>query len=740
MLQEIIKRTLRVPVNYFNDDDGDSTPIVTSLDSLLISNGFKLSPQLAAAMSSMDKNSCTNLSRNILDAIKELIGAHVKHNVYFKKFPANVPNTDEFWCECILDALCNRESAEEIMVQLSEEYVNLLDLPKYGKYLHSYEDMVAVHEVFISHVNRKIKVLQIGGNYDEELTRLYHSLAGSSIPLSESDRNLLSQLSEMCIESEQPKSIPMRENRALINTARIKANAPIIVDTVTDVLRLACHLSDGDVTLAENTKFKSFPRSYRRIILSALDSIAVNSPEKLADVNIYCEQWKRLFERLHPWEYKQFKGAHTVHEAAMGVKKVRSLTSKIEASLNANDISKALSLFKSAPGLFYRNIDRLLRLSLQYTNVPKSKYLYNSENLDLVIAAISDTAKDVPARILFGIREHLQNRVSADSNRIFTNTKGKSWVTKDNRQRFSFSILDRISAIIDEELISRLPELPKLIVDPDILKVALPKSNKGSESGLAVMPRGSKSLVCPNGELLRFFMYWRQANHTTDYDLSTLFLDENFVETGHASYTDIRGDGYTHSGDITAARNGASEFIDIDLSKVKAHYIVPQVNVYSGEGFDEVQESFFGFMERDPNEKGLPYEPTTVCNKSDIRGVGKVALPLVFAKTPAGWFAFWMQMYLKGTPHFNRVEENKVNTTLLARAIVTHSYLDVMDVLNLLVEKTREKLSYTDECDPSKEDQPVIFVGMNAPEALPEGSMVYTLSNLHELVNLFDKA
>ncbi|MFC5789563.1 hypothetical protein ACFPPE_06810, partial [Agromyces tardus] len=70
------------------------------------------------------------------------------------------------------------------------------------------------------------------------------------------------------------------------------------------------------------------------------------------------------------------------------------------------------------------------------------------------------------------------------------------------------------------------------------------------------------------------------------------------------SYTSLRAVGGVHSGDITSAPDGASEFIDLDLSKVRARYIVPQVNIYSGESFDEVEESFFGYMLRDKEQQG----------------------------------------------------------------------------------------------------------------------------------------
>ena len=55
---------------------------------------------------------------------------------------------------------------------------------------------------------------------------------------------------------------------------------------------------------------------------------------------------------------------------------------------------------------------------------------------------------------------------------------------------------------------------------------------------------------------------------------------------------------------------------------MRGTFIVPQVNIYSGEGFEEVEESFFGFMLRDGEQKGRPFEPRTVRMKSELRGLG----------------------------------------------------------------------------------------------------------------------
>lgn len=54
-------------------------------------------------------------------------------------------------------------------------------------------------------------------------------------------------------------------------------------------------------------------------------------------------------------------------------------------------------------------------------------------------------------------------------------------------------------------------------------------------------------------------------------------------------------------------------------------------------------------MVRDGEQKGRPYEPRTVRMKSELRGVGRVALPLVFRRGEDGrWRAKWLHLYLKG--------------------------------------------------------------------------------------------
>ncbi len=716
LTEDIIRKTLHVP-EVDVQRTGNSQKITRQLDVALMSVGFKLSKELMQHLSSKHPVHVNLIGVVVLDVVEKMVGAHRKHNVYFKDFPKNIPDTELFWEECIRDALFNPDTASKIALQLSHGTVNLLDLPKYGKYLHSYEEMVDAHEQFMPHIKDHITILHLGESLAKEALKLYHSLAGSRVPLNEEDKNLLLYLAEVCANDIQPKTFPIRENKAIVNWVRLDEGRPLLIDTVTDVLRLACFASDGDVSLDKPTKFKSFKRAWRRTLLASLDGLVRSDVSKLQDVNRYTEQWKRLGERLHPFEYHQFTDSHKVFGVATGDVTFRTLASRVEMALEKGKIPTAVDLLSDNPGALFRSLDRLLR------NASKS-------NVTHILDTVKQVIPKVSGRVILSLSEHFRNRRTINPARTFANSKGKMWVTPDTRVSISKTLSAKLIKIFDVEITRRLQSNTNLVVNKDVLSLALPLSNKNKAEGFSIMPRGS--ILPVENNILRFFIYWKESENRTDYDLSGLMLDEDFSVDQHISYTRLRGEGAVHSGDITQSRKGASEFIEINLDDVKAKYIIPEVNVYDGESFDEVKECFFGFMTRAPGQKGLPFEPRTVRMKSDLRDKGRVALPLIFMRDDSGqWFAKWLHLYLKGRTHFNTIETNKVSTSLLASAIVNRQFFQVNDLVKLM--KTRAS-SFTWYSPDHRYDKPISYIGLEQPENLPKGSKIITLNNLHDLI------
>lgn len=698
---------------------GEGAAAARQFDAALTSVGFKLSAELFERLSGLSGAAVLYTAERTLRTVSEMVGDHVRHNAYFIDFPANVPATEEFWMRCVAQALGDDTSRQNVLAQLAQGMLDLLSLPTYGRYQHTYEEMLAAQDELIASAGDRVTVLHLGRDLDDEVTDLYLALAGSTTPLGEDDLRDLKALAERCAPGPQPESIPVRENRAVVNAARLGVGADLLLDTVTDVLRLACALSGGDVTLQEPTRFRALSRPARRALLAGLDAVVAASPGKLADVHAHREPFKRLGERLHPHEYPRWPHAADVFAVARGEKEARSFEGRVEKLLDEFDVLGAVRLLESAPGKLFRALDLLLRSAA------------DQEERDAVVAAAVQAAPGVSGRVVLSVREHLHNRErETDEPRIFVNRRGRAWVTPDFRPPIPAAERARLISALDAEMRRRLPAPDRLLIDPEVLDVALPLSGRATASGLGVLPRGSVSAV--DGEQLRFFVYWKEAQKLTDYDLSALLLHADYTTDSWLSYTSLKAVGGEHSGDVTEAPEGASEFINLSLDRVRSTFIVPQVNIFAGEGFEEAEESFFGFMLRDGEQKGRPFEPRTVRMKSELRGVGRVALPLVFRRGDDGrWRAKWLHLYLRGISSANRVEENQVSVSMVVRALVEREQLTVGYVTDLMSGGTTAVDLWDGGPVP---DGPVMYIGLERPEGLHPDSQVITLENLRDLI------
>jgi len=713
----VVRHALRLPLPAGPAGQGEVA--ARQFDAALMSVGFKLSADALKCLSGLSEGTVVDTAVPTLDTVRELVGDHVRHNVYFKDFPANVPDTFEFWMRCVREALEDDKVRPGVLAQLRTGLVNLLTLPSYGNYRHTYDEMLAAHDELTAAVGDRLTVLHLGGPLDDEVTALYLALAGSATPLGEEHLADLGVLAEHCADGPQPEDIPVRENRAVVNAARLKAGSALLLDTVTDVLRLACALSDGDVGLQQPTRFRSLSRPVRRALLAGLDAVVAANPAKAADVHVHREAFKRLGERLHPHEFPQWPHAADVFAVARGEKKASTFDGRVEELLGAGDLAGAVALLKSAPGKLFRALDRLLRGAA------------TQEERDVVVAAVEQVGPEVSGRVVLSVREHLHNRgEGTGEQRVFVNRLGRAHVADDTRSAVPEADRKRLIALLDTEIGRRLPVTERVLVGPDMLDVALPLSGRATAAGLGVLPRGSVSPV--EGELLRFFVYWKQTQRVTDYDLSALLLDENYETVSWLSYTHLSEVEGEHSGDITAAPDGASEFINLRLGAVRGTYIVPQVNIYSGEGFEETEESFFGFMLREGEQQGRPFEPRTVRMKSELRGPGRVALPLAFRRAEDGsWHARWLHLYLKGSPAQNQVEDNQASVATLLRGIVEREQLTVRYLTGLMAAGGTVVAPWDAGSVP---EGPVTYIGLERPEGLHPDSRVITPENLRDLI------
>jgi hypothetical protein len=146
-------------------------------------------------------------------------------------------------------------------------------------------------------------------------------------------------------------------------------------------------------------------------------------------------------------------------------------------------------------------------------------------------------------------------------------------------------------------------------------------------------------------------------------------------------------------------------------------------------------------MLRGSAQRGAPFEAATVRMKSDLRGAGRVALPLAFLRGEDGrWRAKWLHFYLKGRPSMNVVQGNQLSTSLLARTVIERDYLRVAHLAGLMGARAADsafvRAATPDGLALAVKDAPgpVTYIGLDRPEGLPEDAAVFTLANLASLI------
>ncbi|KKK69854.1 hypothetical protein LCGC14_2929850, partial [marine sediment metagenome] len=130
----------------------------------------------------------------------------------------------------------------------------------------------------------------------------------------------------------------------------------------------------------------------------------------------------------------------------------------------------------------------------------------------------------------------------------------------------------------------------------------VPFSQRSASKILKTVARGSKYNL-PEGDTIRLFIWWKDGLARADLDLSAMFLDDDYNCKEQISYTKLKNKniGAVHSGDITSAPKGASEFIDISIKKCldkNIRYVMMSVSSYTQQPFYDLPECFAGIMTR----------------------------------------------------------------------------------------------------------------------------------------------
>lgn len=510
----------------------------------------------------------------------------------------------------------------------------------------------------------KIQVLDVAAS--DDILEIMWNLMSSKTSLSQNDKDDLAwYFSEYTPNiCDLPDEIPHRENAAYICALYLKHNpqpsSQMIfryMTTATDILRLVSALSDGDVSLAEPTRFISLPRKFRRMLLSVLEKM----PNLEEDMSRYPERWIRLGEILHPGDYPFYRTVNTAFYKLRNHVKIQTFHGKLQSCLDRGDYAAALSMLKTRAGEFARKLDYLLR---------------TVKNPDIVVNSFARAAHQVSTPVLWQVKNHFDHRAESSAYRVFfpKGNLAKSHLEENNLPPLNTTLCKNISSICEKVLLEEYrnrPFMGRVYLDEELKHYFVPFSQRSASKAMRTVVRGSKLPLKPNVHTVRAFIHWHNMidvaddwdEGRVDIDLSAVLYDENWKYMEHVSYTNLRSGRYRacHSGDIVTAPEGACEFIDIDLDslmKYGARYVVFTVNSFTYQPLEKIPECFMGWMEREAPDSGELFEVASVQNKIDLTAATQISIPMILdAKEKR---MIWADMALKNNPRFNvNVEGNQ---------------------------------------------------------------------------------
>lgn len=615
----ILRRKNRVFIN--NDDmlkslsaavSEKNKQIVATMNKNIEVFGYTMSEALFDKLVHMKAKNREVVYDALVNGLKELTGADKVYNPMYPNFPESVMEKDDF--ELYFNAIVHYWS--------------------FGTLL-PYEEKKERAPLFNT---VKVKVLD-AGSFDD-LNDIFNNLCASKTSLSKSDvDDMIFILNSTKVAL--PDEIPFKENAACV--CRLLVDTGVDTDgslckkyvkTATDVLRLVTAMSDGDVSLAENTKFRNLKRSERRIIMNLLAGCG-NAAE---DMSRYAGKWIRVGEKLHPGESAKNERYTKVVRAFDVIRndgKIQSFAGKVDAAVVSKDVNTVVSLLKKRPGEFARRIDFLLRT------------FDKDADRKTVIMGFASVAKDVSSTVLLQVREHFINKLDgSDDMRVFFpkgNLARSYYIKNDKAETIPEDAMIMVIAVCENALVNIYGSrafLGKVYIDKALRNYTVPFSLRSAGKTMTAVSRGSRIAIDDSVKIIRPFIWWTNTkNDIIDVDLSVAVFADNWDCLEHVSYSNLKSEkfGMYHSGDITNGGpvdgEGAAEFIDLDIDKALgagARYAVFNVYNFSNELFSKMEHAAFGFMTRENMESGEIFESSTVKQRMDLASATTTCIPVIF--------------------------------------------------------------------------------------------------------------
>lgn len=597
-----------------------SSPEVTSKEHVvtLVKNmsslGYTFSVKALSVLFTYTVDELIQFNEDIISLVKKLIGADVEYKPMYPNFPNSVMEMEE-----------------------AELYINALVHYVSGGTLYPYEDE---EERIPLTQFAELKVIDLGT--EDDIKDIFKSLCLSKTSLSDTDKEDIRTIFRSGLAVKFPDNITYKENVALIGQLYVESSEKLnckhmrkYFKTATDVLRLITLLSDGDISLAANTKYRNFSRKERRFLIGLLNECASTSNID-EDMLRYKNKWIKVGEKLHPGEdcYNCYKSAQMAFKKLRNNVHINTFNSKVEELCSRGQFMEAAALLKRRPGEFVRRLDYLLRR------------VSTDEERAQIIGYFRSVAPSISTPVLLQLREHFLHR--DEDRRIIWTKKAKLYSMENTLEEIPEKYIKSVIQICENALVhlySQRDYMGSVYLSDEFKNYKVPFNQRTATKALKNITRGSRVKLNDDSiKTLRGFIWWTDRddsldNWRVDIDLSAAICSENWDCLEHISYTNLKSpkfNGY-HSGDITAGgdpdEDGVSEFLDIDIDSVLKNggrYVVYQVYSFTGQKFADIPHVMFGWMKRANANSGEIYEPSTVEQKLDLASASIKVIPVIF--------------------------------------------------------------------------------------------------------------
>lgn len=579
-----LQKGLVVPPN----DGMDNRIAVATVQSHLMEWGYMLDQDAFFELSKSDLSFITKFNDEVISYLKEVMGGKRNYQPLYKNFPQEVMSMSDF--ELYINAILHYWSNGE------------------------WEPSTVTYEKPIKFEKIKYNLIKFGTQ--ERFSQIFTDLVSINTSLSPQDLNIVKWFVESGEKLVFPDVIPFKENLCTLAGMGIEG---LPVKTPTDVLRIAVHLSGGDISLPkvpekkvranrwttlhvenperEKFKFKKFTRKERKYLLGLLENTNCD-PKEMA---LKDQRWVRLGEILHPMEYKKLypKAANAFNKIRN--EKVKTWYGILEDSFKKG-LEEGLKVLSQRPGEFSRRIDWLIR------TYPKQ--------VELIMSYFSEAVKGTSNKVLFEVYNHFENRLEDNNNR--------SIMIKGSRKRTQLPSLPGLKSETVEMIHSRLFEtlrdkysklepLGNCWIDEELKKIPLPTNMRSMNFSTRPLLRGQRTpLDNQDAKVIRPFVHWFDKDGREDLDLSATFVGEKSREV--LSFGNLRVGRSVHSGDVRHRQGPCAEYIDIDIQDALNRgfkYVVIDVRNFNGRSLKSV-ESTFGIMEREFPESNKTWLPETI--------------------------------------------------------------------------------------------------------------------------------